>query len=199
MNVDLLIVGLGNPEPRYFTSRHNIGFMVVDLVAKSKRAEFKDKRYDSIFTVFKLADKSVCLVKPLTYMNRSGISVARWVKHIGEVSCNTLLVVHDEIDFPFGKVRFKCGGGHGGHKGLMSIMESIGTDNFARLRMGVGRPEVRDRDLIVEWLLKPMDKEDLETYFDFIVKILPSIDTFIQYGIDRANNELANILRDRKL
>lgn len=194
MSVDIFVVGLGNPEPRYFTSRHNIGFLFLDLFCKAKGLKFDKKKNDSLYTIYEFSSKRVCLIKPLTYMNNSGVSVRKWLGNL-DVSCENLMVIHDEIDLPFGKVRMKCGGGHGGHRGVESIILNISTDSFARLRIGVGRPPVRDRELIVKWLLDPMKEEELEAYLELIGKILPILDIYIESGFSRASGFLGNILR----
>ncbi len=193
MSVDVFIVGLGNPEPRYFTSRHNIGFLFVDLFCKAKGLKFERKN-DSLYAIYDFSSKKVCLIKPLTYMNNSGIAIRKWLGNL-RVNCDNLMVIHDDIDLPFGKVRMKCGGGHGGHRGVESIILNISTDSFARLRIGVGRPPVRDRNLIVKWLLDPMRDEELEEYIELIKKLLPILDVYIESGFPKASGFLGSILR----
>jgi len=128
-----LIVGLGNPGSQYARNRHNIGFMVVDALASGWKAKFGGET-----TTSTLGGEKVVLLKPLEFMNLSGFATQKAAAFHG-IDVAQIVVVHDEIDLPFGTVRLKSGGGHGGHNGLRSIQEQLGDPGFARLRMGVGR------------------------------------------------------------
>jgi len=142
-----LIVGLGNPGPRYAPTRHNVGFMLVDSVV----AEAQDKTYRRLRQLRRQDDLELwsvslprckgdfLLLKPLTYMNLSGKAALRVCMEFG-VSPKAMLVVHDELDLPLGRLKFKQGGGTAGHNGLKSLVAELGTDAFARLRLGIGRP-----------------------------------------------------------
>ncbi len=132
-----LIAGLGNPGPKYARNRHNIGFMVVDELARALPA-WKSGKLGGDTTSGQLAGHKVVLVKPMEFMNLSGFAVSRALQFF-HVEPDHLIVVHDEIDLEHGVVRLKEGGGHGGHNGLRSIMEQLGTGDFLRVRMGVGR------------------------------------------------------------
>lgn len=139
----MLVVGLGNPGPKYATHRHNVGFMVADrLFATATTAapggpSWREQR-GGRWAHLRLAGRDVVLLEPLTFMNRSGESVEATMRFF-DVAIEDVLVVHDEIDLPFGTLRLKRGGGAGGHNGLRSILERVGPD-FARLRIGIGRP-----------------------------------------------------------
>ena len=126
-------------------------------------------------------------MKPITYMNNSGISVKKWFEIIPP-SVENVLIIHDDLDLPFGEVRLKKNGGHGGHRGLISIIELTGTRNFSRLRIGTGRPpgKERDREAIVEWLLSPMAQEELLQLDKSFEKAKNCIEEFILYGIEKA-------------
>lgn len=149
----LLIVGLGNPGSAYETTRHNVGFMVIDELLRRysctliKKASFEGDlyRFDSHF-----------LLKPLTFMNLSGRSIAA-VKNFYKIE--NVIVIHDDLDLPFGALRFKNGGGHGGHNGLKSADASIGQE-YVRVRMGVGRPEEKSK--VVDYVLSSFSKDEQE-------------------------------------
>ena len=135
-----LVVGLGNPGPRYERTRHNVGFMVVDQLRRQHRfAEFRDK-FSGECSKGSIGSTDVALLKPMTFMNESGRSVqaALAFYHIN-ANAEETLVLHDELDLPFGDIRLKAAGGHAGHNGLRSIISSCGAD-FSRLRFGIGRP-----------------------------------------------------------
>lgn len=134
-----LIVGLGNPGERYAETRHNIGFMVATQMAASAAIALKRQGYQGVYGVGRLIGEEAAVLLPQTFMNRSGASVAPACRSLG-VPPGDLIVVHDEIDLPFGVLRIKVGGGHGGHNGLRSITEALGHGDFVRVRCGVGRP-----------------------------------------------------------
>lgn len=143
MGEPLLVVGLGNPGPQYAKTRHNVGFMVADLLAARMGAAFKvHKRSGAEIVTGRLGHRPIVLAKPRTYMNESG-------RHVGplanfySVAPGDVIVIHDELDVDFGRIRLKLGGGEGGHNGLRSIANALGTKNFQRVRIGIGRPPGR--------------------------------------------------------
>ena len=137
-----LVVGLGNPGPSYAGNRHNVGFMVLDLLAGRVRARFKAHKGRADVVEGRLAGLPAVLAKPKTYMNLSGGPVAS-LRDFFKVPAERIVVVHDELDIPYGTVRLKLGGGDGGHNGLRSITSSLGTKDYLRVRVGVGRPPGR--------------------------------------------------------
>jgi peptidyl-tRNA hydrolase, PTH1 family len=137
--VHAAIVGLGNPGARYAATRHNVGFMVVDLLAARSGASLARAASGLLASDAVLAERAIVLAKPTSYMNRSGEPVAALCEARGIVA-SELLVVHDELDLPYGRVKLKRGGGTAGHRGLVSIAESLATTDFPRLRIGIGRP-----------------------------------------------------------
>jgi len=138
-----LVVGLGNPGPQYAKTRHNIGFMVADLLAVRLGAPFKvHKRSGAEIVTGRLGNRSVVVAKPRTFMNESGRHVGPLAKFYS-VSPADVIVIHDELDIDFGKIRLKLGGGEGGHNGLRSIANALGTKDFQRVRIGIGRPPGR--------------------------------------------------------
>ena len=139
----LLVVGLGNPGPQYAKTRHNVGFMVADLLAARLGANFKvHKRSGAEIATGRLAHRPVVLAKPRTYMNESGRQVGPLAKFYS-VAPADVIVIHDELDIEFGQIRLKQGGGEGGHNGLRSLVNALGTKDFHRVRIGIGRPPGR--------------------------------------------------------
>ncbi len=139
----LLVVGLGNPGPRYETTRHNVGFMVADILADRLGAGFKvHKKSGAEVTTGRLAGRSVVLAKPRVYMNESGRQVGP-LANFYSVAPADVIVIHDELDIEFGRIRLKLGGGEGGHNGLRSVAQALGTKDFQRVRIGIGRPPGR--------------------------------------------------------
>jgi len=134
-----VIVGLGNPGARYQWTRHNIGFRVVDRLAEINHILLSKKRFKSIYGRGQIDSQKVALLKPMTFMNRSGEAVRKAVDFL-QVGIEDLVVIHDDLDLPFGRLRFKRRGGDGGHQGVRSIIESMGGNAFLRLKVGIGRP-----------------------------------------------------------
>ena len=134
-----IIVGLGNPGIRYKWSRHNIGFLVVNRLAEIHHIPVGTRHFKSLFGKGSVDSQRVVLANPMTYMNRSGEAVVKIV-HFFQAGMEDLIVIHDDLDLPFGKLRIKLRGGDGGHQGIRSIIESIGGNNFLRLKIGIGRP-----------------------------------------------------------
>ncbi len=151
----LLVVGLGNPGKEYELTRHNVGFMVIDSLAQKLNLKLDRLVYNSLMKDIYLEDgRQLILMKPLTYMNLSGQAVAPAVKALKLNPQEELLVIHDDLDLPLGTVRFKPRGGTGGHRGLKSIINSLKTDTFPRLRIGIlgseYRASIRERDFVLE-------------------------------------------------
>lgn len=133
-----VIVGLGNPGPQYAETRHNIGFLLIDLLAEAYDLQFRAK-YQGLWTEGLVEGERLFLLKPQTFMNLSGRSVGELMKFY-KVQGNDLLIVHDDMDLPLGKIRLRERGSAGGHNGIKSILAELGTENFWRLKLGVGRP-----------------------------------------------------------
>ena len=139
----LLVVGLGNPGPQYATTRHNLGFLVADVLADRIGSGFKlHKKSGAEVVTGRLGGRSVVLAKPRTYMNESGRHVGPLAKFYS-VAPADVIVLHDELDIDFGRIRLKFGGGVAGHNGLRSVGSALGTNDFARVRLGIGRPPGR--------------------------------------------------------
>ncbi len=140
-NVDLrLIVGLGNPGARYENTRHNAGFMTADKIARDFNISFDKRKFDCVFGRGFIEDVEVLLAKPMAYMNRSGPPIQK-LAHFFRIQSKDLVIIHDDIDLVFGRLKIKEKGGHGGHNGIRSLTDAFGGGDFVRLRIGVGRSE----------------------------------------------------------
>jgi peptidyl-tRNA hydrolase, PTH1 family len=135
-----LITGLGNPGRKYAKTRHNIGFMVIDRLAEKFNISISQKKFDNLFGLGEIENVKVILTEPLAFMNRSGPPILQLAKYY-KLTFNHVLVIHDDIDILFGKIKIKAKGGHGGHNGIRSIIGSSGCNEFPRIRIGIGRPD----------------------------------------------------------
>lgn len=182
---NFLIVGLGNPGKEYAQNRHNIGFMVLNQLANQNNQTFSRLEHQAFVLKIKVADANLILAKPQTYMNLSGQSVAPLLRYY-KIPLTHLLVVYDDIDLPFGTIRLRPNGSSGGHKGIQSIIERLGTQEFPRLRIGIGRPTGRKE--AANYVLEdfsPNEKEQLPFIID---RAIQAILDLIQYGLIEAMN-----------
>jgi peptidyl-tRNA hydrolase, PTH1 family len=184
--VDRLVVGLGNPGPEYELTRHNAGFLTVDLLGENLRAAYWKDEAGAKVAAVRLGEDELVLAKPQTFMNVSGKSVKRLVAEY-EAAVGELIVVHDDIDIPAGSVRAKNGGGHGGHNGLRSLAESLGTGEFLRVRVGVGRPPGRMDP--ADYVLEPLRRDAAEELLASIPTAASCVMHIIERGIDSAMAE----------
>lgn len=187
-----LVVGLGNPGERYADTRHNIGFMVAARVASRAGIAIKRQGYQGLYGVGRLVGEEAAILLPQTFMNRSGASVAPACQSLG-VPPGDLIVVHDEIDLPYGCLRIKVGGGHGGHNGLRSITDALGHGDFIRMRLGVGRP-LAGGDVSGHVLSRfaSAERAQLENYLDVAADAL-------EFLLQRGPNEAMNTYNNREL
>lgn len=185
-----LVVGLGNPGPSYATTRHNVGAMVLDLLAARVGSAFKVHRRgraDVIEARFgPLPGLQTVLAKPRTYMNESGSAVAS-LREFYKVDPHQLVIVHDELDLPFGTLRIKRGGGDNGHNGLRSVRASLGSGDFCRVRIGVGRPPGRMDP--AAYVLKPFGAEERKTLELEIDRAADSVEALVVDGLTYAQNQ----------
>jgi peptidyl-tRNA hydrolase, PTH1 family len=156
-HMDYLIIGLGNPGKRYETTRHNIGFMVLEKLAGQLEIALKQKSFNALWGKGTIDGKNILLAKPQTFMNLSG-TATRQLQSFFKTDISNLIVIHDDLDLPFGSVRLKAGGGTAGHKGLASIESNLGTSGFMRVRLGIGKPV--DKSRIEGYVLEPFGKEE---------------------------------------
>ncbi len=176
--LDLLVAGLGNPGREYARTRHNVGFMVCDELARRHDGGFRSK-FSADLAEVRLDGRRVALLKPQTFMNDSGRAVAPAVRFF-KVSPESLLVVHDEVDLEPGRLQARVGGGLAGHNGLRSIAAALGTSEFLRLRVGVGRPERGDPRPVADFVLSPFAPEaDVET---FVARAADAVETIVRDG-----------------
>ena len=181
-----LIVGLGNPGIQYRDTRHNVGFMVIERWASELKISLREDNV-ARYGMVQFEDKRVILECPLTYMNLSGRAVKLYKERYGIMNEN-ILVVHDDLDLPLGRLKIVRDGGSGGHKGVFSIINSLGSKEFARLRIGIGRP--RYGEAVEEYVLFPFYKDQLETIERVIDVAVEGCELFVSKGIDYAMNRI---------
>jgi PTH1 family peptidyl-tRNA hydrolase len=180
-----LIVGLGNPGPEYAKSRHNLGFQIVEKFASTHAISTRKMQFNAVTISGTFAGQKVLIARPLTYMNDSGRSVGplfRWMK----LELADLIVVYDELDLPLGKIRLRPGGGSGGHNGLKSIIANLGSEQFARMRLGIGKP-IHGKG--ANWVLSGFDKDELPVVNDAIDRAVGALEVFVEQGIVAAMNK----------
>lgn len=181
-----LIVGLGNPGPRYAATRHNAGFFVLDELAARMSSAFKTHKARCDVAEGRLAQQPAVLAKPRSYMNESGGPVSL-VSRFFKVAVGNLIVVHDELDLPFGTIRLKRGGGEGGHNGLKSISSALGSKDYIRVRFGIGRPPGRQDP--ADYVLREFasaERKDLEYLVD---RAADAAEAVLAQGLTAAQNE----------
>jgi PTH1 family peptidyl-tRNA hydrolase len=182
-----LIVGLGNPGPEHLMTRHNAGFWFVDALAARLGGSFRSHaKFQGEICRVQLCGADVTLLKPMTFMNRSGLAI-RAATDYNKVLPAETLVVHDELDLSIGDVRFKLGGGHGGHNGLRDTITHIGPD-FWRLRVGVGHPG--DKSQVIDYVLRRAGKDEENVLLDSITRALDALPVFVEQGAEKAMNGL---------
>lgn len=177
-----VIAGLGNPGPQYQWTRHNAGFLFLDRLAHLENVPLNRKSFSGLAGEWGRRGDRLLLLKPQTFMNLSGRAVMQALQFY-KLPLTQLIVVHDELDLPFGAVRFKQGGGHGGHNGLRSIMEQLGKGDFLRLRIGIGRPPKGDTTGYVLGNIPPEQMESLPRVLDGGLEML---ETMLDEGLPKA-------------
>jgi PTH1 family peptidyl-tRNA hydrolase len=180
-----LIVGLGNPGEKYRFTRHNTGFMVVDRLAQARQIPLAKGKFNVIFGRGKLGSLSVILAKPMTFMNQCGPAV-RDLAHFFRLGTQNILVIHDDIDVVFGKLKIKEKGGDGGHNGVKSLIEALRSDEFTRIRVGIGRPQT-EKD-ISPYVLERFDAEQETLLSDIISSARDAVETVLFKGVSEAMN-----------
>jgi PTH1 family peptidyl-tRNA hydrolase len=183
-----LIAGLGNPGSKYLLTRHNVGFMALDYLAKSVGVKNDDAKHEhkANTITFKWDSEQVKLAKPETFMNLSGDSVSEIVNFY-KIPLENVIIVHDELDLPFGRLQIKVKGGDGGHNGVLSVIEKLGTDEFTRVRFGVGRSPVAGMDPAA-WVLQKFSKEEQERLPEFLNATIDAIEAIVFEGTTKAMN-----------
>lgn len=181
--MDFLIVGLGNPGKKYGPTRHNIGFMVLEKLAEIFEIDLKQKSFNALWGKGVIAGKNVLLAEPQTYMNLSGTAV-RQLQSFFKTDISNLIVIHDDLDLPFGAVRPKVSGGTAGHKGLASIESNLGSSDFMRVRLGIGKPV--DKSRIEGYVLEPFRKEEQAILPEVIKRAADASAEIVLNGLQKA-------------
>lgn len=181
-----LIVGLGNPGREYRETRHNIGFMLADHLAHRLGASFSRLESKALVTKAEYQGKRLVLAKPQTYMNLSGNAVGSLARFY-KVPLQNLLVAYDDVDLPLGTIRLRPGGGSAGQKGMGSIIERLGTQEFPRLRLGIGRPPGRME--AAAYVLQPFKKDEIELLPELMERAVDAVLVFITNGLEAAMNQ----------
>jgi PTH1 family peptidyl-tRNA hydrolase len=180
-----IIVGLGNPGIAYRMTRHNIGFQVVDRLAKIHHIPIRTKRFKSLYEKGWINSQQVVLAKPSTFMNRSGEAIKK-ITDFFHLGMGDLVVIHDDLDLPFGRLRFKQRGGGGGHQGVRSIIESMGGNNFVRLKVGIGRPPPGMDP--ADYVLEVFDEVELSRLDKVLSQAAESLQVMLLEGLEIAMN-----------
>jgi PTH1 family peptidyl-tRNA hydrolase len=187
-----VIVGLGNPGVRYQRTRHNIGFLVVDRLAEKNHIFISTKRFQTLYGMGWIDSNKVVLVKPMTFMNQSGESVKKAINFF-HTDMGDLIVIHDDLDLPFGRIRFKRRGGDGGHQGVRSIIEMLGGNNFLRLKVGIGRPPKGMEP--TEYVLKSFDGAQQSPLDGILAQAAEALVVMLIEGVERAMNRYQKKIR----
>ena len=181
-----LVVFLGNPGPKYEGTRHNAGFMTADALCKKKNIAINKARFQALTAQTELGGEKVLLMKPQTYMNLSGEAVSQAVRFY-KIPPEHVLVVSDEVSMPIGKLRIRTKGSAGGHNGLKNIIALLGTEDFPRIRLGVGAPPHPDYDM-ADWVLSAFRSQDAEDMQKAAQRAAEAVECYIEKGPDRAMN-----------
>lgn len=185
-----LVVGLGNPGKAYAHNRHNVGFHCLNYFAKLHSIRFDRRQCQARVGTSELGGEKLLLAKPRTFVNLSGKAVGCLVSKYA-IPLNNLLVIYDDLDLPLDKIRLRSGGGSGGHKGMKSIISALGSEEFPRLRVGIGHPQVEglsntDEDVIVSYVLSDFTPQEEELIKPVIASVAEAIDCFLNQGMEVA-------------
>ena len=187
-----LVVGLGNPGQGYSNNRHNLGFMCVNHFAKVHRIKFDKKQGQARTGTGEIGGETVVVARPETYMNQSGQAVSRLVKRFNS-SLDDLIIIHDDLDLPVGRIRIRRGGSAGGHRGIESIINSLGGKEFLRVRVGIGRPAGSGRgaseDAIVGYVLGGFASEEKKVIEQTVPAVSDALECLITEGLNAAMNK----------
>jgi PTH1 family peptidyl-tRNA hydrolase len=184
-SLDLLVAGLGNPGREYAQTRHNVGFMVADELARRHGGSWRSK-FSGRLSELRIGDARVALLEPMTYMNLSGSAVGAAARFF-KVPPEQLLVLHDEGDFDLGRLQLRLGGGLAGHNGLRSVAQALGTSEFMRLRIGVGRPGRGDRRDLADYVLSSFEPEDDAEAI--VARAADAVESVVGDGLEAAQRE----------
>ena len=179
-----LVVGLGNPGIRYAQNRHNAGFILLDRFAERHHLAFSRRRFDALLAEGEVRDRRVLLSKPQSYMNESGNAVGKLASFY-HIPSHDIIIVYDDLDLPLGRLRLRPQGSAGGHHGMESIIAALGHSNFARMRIGIGRPETKED---ISHVLGNFSKEEQKELESLWTRGMDALDVWLSEGIDKAMN-----------
>lgn len=180
-----VIAGLGNPGEKYANTRHNIGFMITAALAR-KYSIKSSYKFDGLYGDFFFGGEKIIIFQPMKYMNRSGQPIRNLINYY-EIPSENILVIHDDLDLDLGTIRFKKNGGSGGHNGIKSIIERIGTNEFKRLKVGIGRPP--ENIIVSDYVLSKFHGEEKETAEEVIEKAVSAVELMLKDDINKAMNK----------
>lgn len=181
-----LIAGLGNPGDKYRSTRHNVGFMVADILSRRHGISVKNGKWKAESGKGTISGVQAFIVKPQTFMNLSGESVGPLAAYL-DIGPEDVIVVHDELDLPFGKIKIKSAGGHGGHNGLKSLISHLGSPDFARVRVGIGKPQPKGD--VSAYVLAGFDSEENKELDSILQKAADAVELICTQGLSRAMND----------
>lgn len=184
-----LIAGLGNPGEKYQNTRHNVGFLVIDYIATSYGISINQHKFQAELGRGIIEGKEVILVKPLSFMNLSGYPISQ-IGNYFRITGGNMLIIHDDIDLPLGRMKLKEKGGHGGHRGIKSIIEMMGGGDFCRLRIGVGRSEANQS--VADYVLSPFRTEELPVLNQIMRQARDAVVAFLSKGIKECMTQFNN-------
>ena len=179
-----MIVGLGNPGAKYSTTRHNVGFCAIDHIAKKLGAEPDKLKFQGLYCRTKMAGQEVILLKPQTFMNDSGKSVSQFASFF-KIPAENIIVIFDDVLLDVGKLRIRRKGSHGGHNGIRSIVACLGSEDFPRIKIGVGKKPHPDYDL-ADWVLSPLPLKDRETVSNNMDKVYDAVCDILDGDFEKA-------------
>ncbi len=184
--VSWLVVGLGNPGEKYENTRHNAGFLVADELGERGRFPIQRLKFKALTNTAAIGGQGALVMKPATYMNLSGEAVGEAARFY-KVAPNHVLVISDDVDLPLGKLRIRTGGSAGGHNGLKSVIQHLGTDQFPRLKVGVGGKPHPDYDM-ADWVLGKLQGEDKKVMDEAVKRAAEAVECFLRDGPQKAMN-----------
>lgn len=190
-----LVVGLGNPGSRYERTQHNVGFAVIDVLAQRWKADKFQSKFQSQLAAAMVGDRKVLLLKPQTYMNLSGQAVQEAAQFYKIAAEDGILVISDDLDLPRGRLRLRPSGGSGGHNGLKSVIECLGSEGFARLRVGIGRGENMDSK---SYVLSKINKADSAAFEEAVWQAAECVEMFLKEGVLRTQEKYNRRASEKK-
>ena len=185
-SVEWLIAGLGNPGTKYENTRHNMGFLTVDLLAEQKGVKLNKVKFKSAYNLMEFAGARCLVMKPQTYMNLSGEAV-REAAQFYKIPADRVLVIYDDVSLPVGKLRVRPSGSAGGHNGIKNIIAHLGTQDFPRVKIGTGAPE--DKDGMIDWVIGVPSQKEREVLLKAFKRAIEAAACVIEHGCQRALND----------